>query len=104
VATLDAEEFIIATDQGIFHKMQEAAPSKRLLEAPTSGRGATCRSCAHCPWMAMNGLKKLAAVLRTGANEIRIPADIVERAVVPIKRLLDFAEQRGRVVYGDSDA
>lgn len=104
VVTLDAEAFIVATDQGIFHKMEQAAPHKRLMEAPTSGRAATCRSCAHCPWMAMNGLRKLASVLDTGANEIKLPADIRERAFKPIKRLLDFSETRGRVVYGDNDS
>jgi quinolinate synthase len=47
---------IVATDRGIFYKMQQAVPDKELFEAPTAGEGATCRSCAHCPWMAMNEL------------------------------------------------
>ncbi|UCE89197.1 MAG: quinolinate synthase NadA, partial [Pseudomonadota bacterium] len=51
--------FIVATDRGIFYKMQQAAPHKTFLEAPTAGAGATCVSCAHCPWMAMNDLRKL---------------------------------------------
>ncbi|HBO91807.1 MAG TPA: quinolinate synthase, partial [Gammaproteobacteria bacterium] len=46
------ETFIVATDRGIFYKMKQMAPEKRFLEAPTGGNGATCRSCAHCPWMA----------------------------------------------------
>jgi quinolinate synthase len=101
---LDADTFIVATDRGIFHKMREAAPGKRFLEAPTGGRSATCVSCAHCPWMAMNGLRKLAHVLETGANEILIDEDIRRRAVRPIERLLDFARQRGKVVLGNNDA
>ncbi len=63
VQTLPNDTFIIATDRGIFHKMHEMAPNKKLLEAPTAGEGATCESCAHCPWMAMNGLGNLVAVL-----------------------------------------
>jgi len=104
VKTMSAQRFIVATDRGIFYKMQQAAPHKQLIEAPTAGNGATCRSCAHCPWMAMNGLRKLAAALRTGANEVHVPADIAARAVVPIKRLLEFSAQRQRVVYGNNDA
>ncbi len=104
VRTLPARQFIVATDAGIFYKMQQAAPDKELIEAPTAGRSATCRSCAHCPWMAMNGLRKLAAALRTGGNEVLVPADIARRAVVPIKRLLDFSAAHQQVVYGNNDA
>ena len=67
---LPVEKLIVATDRGIFYKMQQAAPGKTLIEAPTAGTGATCRSCGHCPWMAMNGLRKVAASLRSGANEV----------------------------------
>jgi quinolinate synthase len=103
VRTLPNREFIVATDNGIFHKMREVAPGKILLEAPTAGAGATCQSCAHCPWMAMNGLKKLAAVLEHGGNEIRIEESIRARAAVSIQRMLDFAaaEKAGRIQLGD---
>ena len=92
---LDAREFIIATDKGIFHKMQELAPDKVFLEAPTAGISATCRSCAHCPWMAMNTLRKLVHVLETGSNEIQVDADTTRRAQVAIQRLLDFTRDQG---------
>ena len=101
---LDARKFIVATDRGIFHKMREAAPGKLFLEAPVAGKSATCVSCAHCPWMAMNGLRKLAYVLATGANEILLDEEIRVRAVRPIQRLLDFAKMRGKVVLGNNDA
>jgi len=96
-------EFIVATDNGIFHKMRVAAPGKIFIEAPTAGEGATCTSCAHCPWMAMNGLKKLAAVLEAGGNEIRIEESIRARAAISIQKMLDFAaaEQAGRIQLGD---
>ncbi len=83
--------FIVATDNGIFHKMRQAAPGRLLLEAPTAGVGATCRSCAHCPWMAMNGLRSLLHILETGENEIHIQPDLIQPASAAIQRLLDFA-------------
>ena len=90
--SLAATEFIVATDKGIFHKMKAAAPGKVFIEAPTAGNSATCKSCAHCPWMAMNGLSNLAEVLATGRNEVHIDADISRRAKLSIGRMLDFAK------------
>jgi len=103
VRTLPNPEFIVATDNGIFHKMHAAAPGKLLLEAPTAGDGATCISCAHCPWMAMNGLRKLAAVLEHGGNEIHIEESIRARARLSIQKMLDFAaaEKAGTIQLGD---
>ena len=101
---LDADTFIVATDRGIFYKLQQAAPDKTFIEAPTAGRGASCKSCGHCPWMAMNSLTKLLATLKSGANEIFVDADVIERARIPIERLLDFAARRQQVIYGNSDA
>ena len=103
VRTLPNPEFIVATDNGIFHKMHAAAPGKVLLEAPTAGEGATCTSCAHCPWMAMNGLRKLADVLETGGNEIHIEESIRARARLSIQKMLDFAaaEKAGTIQLGD---
>jgi quinolinate synthase len=96
VQDLPNPEFIVATDNGIFHKMHSAAPGKLLLEAPTAGEGATCTSCAHCPWMAMNGLQKLVQVLETGTNEIHVDEAIRMKAVRSIQRMLDFADQERR--------
>ena len=90
--TLNATEFIVATDGGIFHKMKAAAPGKLFIEAPTAGNSASCKSCAHCPWMAMNGLANLAEILTTGKNEVHIDADISRRAKRSIERMLDFAK------------
>ena len=91
---MDAQRFIVATDRGIFHKMKQVAPGKILMEAPTAGEGATCESCAHCPWMAMNGLGNLVDVLETGRNEILIDEPVRRRALIPVKRLLEFASTR----------
>jgi quinolinate synthase len=103
VKHLPNPEFIVATDNGIFHKMHAAAPGKLLLEAPTAGEGATCQSCAHCPWMAMNGLRNLASVLEMGANEIHIEESVRAQARLSIQRMLDFAaaEKAGHIQLGD---
>ncbi len=89
--TLPNPDFIVATDRGIFYKMRQAAPGKNFIEAPTAGSGATCRSCAHCPWMAMNELENLAAVLERGDQEIRVDAQLREQALLPLQRMLDFS-------------
>ncbi len=104
VQKLPAKKFIVATDNGLFHKMKQVAPDKIFLEAPTAGKGATCVSCAHCPWMAMNGLRNLAQTLETASNEIIIDEAVRQRAVQPIRRLLEFAKQRKQVVLGNNDA
>lgn len=91
VKKMDNREFIVATDAGIFNKMRQVAPGKVLLEAPTVGEGATCQSCANCPWMGMNSLQNLAEVLETGNQEIKISPELAEKARIPIKRMLDFA-------------
>ncbi len=86
-------ELIVATDRGIFYKMQQACPEKVLLEAPTAGEGATCRSCAHCPWMAMNGLEAIATALeqpQASHHSIEVDGAIRERALVPLNRMLEF--------------
>ena len=90
VVESDAPEFIVATDNGILHRMRQLAPNKVLLEAPTSGNSATCKSCAHCPWMAMNGLADVARVLETGANAVHVEPALIPRARQPIDRMLAF--------------
>jgi len=93
VTTLSNKEFIVATDSGIFNKMRQLAPDKVFLEAPTVGEGATCQSCASCPWMGMNSLQNLAEVLETGKNEIQVSPELAVKARIPIQRMLDFAEK-----------
>jgi quinolinate synthase len=90
VIELDAPEFIVATDSGMFHRMAQAAPGKRLIEAPTAGRSATCKSCAHCPWMAMNSLQGLIDCLENGSGEIHVDEPIRADALGCITRMLDF--------------
>jgi len=101
--SLDANEFIVATDNGILHKMRQAAPSKVFIEAPTAGNSATCKSCAHCPWMAMNSLQNLADVLESGRNTISVDEAIRSKAVTCIDRMLDFAAARKANVRPSAD-
>jgi len=103
VKTLPATKFIVATDNGILYKMQQAAPEKTLIVAPTAGNSATCKSCAHCPWMAMNGLRNLAAVLETGSNEVQVDANIGVAAKTCIDRMLKFAADKKANVRPSSD-
>jgi quinolinate synthase len=94
--TLPNQELIVATDRGIFYKMQQAVPHKLLIEAPTAGEGATCRSCAHCPWMAMNELDAILKVLQDGDEEIFVDIALAEQAKRPLDRMLDFSAQLKR--------
>ena len=88
--TMDAQEFIVATDNGMMHKLRTLNPGKTFYEAPTAGNSATCKSCAHCPWMAMNGLADVARVLETGANAVQVDPALIPRARQPIDRMLAF--------------
>jgi len=100
---LDADEFIVATDNGMLHKLKMLMPEKRFIEAPTAGAGAACKSCAHCPWMAMNGLANLAEALETCSNEIHVDPEIGRLAYRPIDRMLAFAERRNANVRASGD-
>ena len=88
--TFDAKEFIVATDNGMLHKLRTLNPGKTFIEAPTAGNSATCKSCAHCPWMAMNGLAAVAQVLEQGTNQIHVDVGLIDRARLPIDRMLAF--------------
>lgn len=99
-----AKKFIVATDTGLLHKMQQTAPDKTFIAAPTSGKSATCKSCAHCPWMAMNSLKKIVQCLTEKTNVININAKTGKQAYIPIQRLLDFAAKNQQQIFGNNDA
>jgi quinolinate synthase len=101
--TLPNKMFIVATDKGIFYKMQQQMPDRIFIEAPTGGNGATCRSCAHCPWMAMNGLKAIEDALTDAAgHEIFVDETIRKQALVPLNRMLNFAKELKMQVKGNA--
>ena len=102
---LGAREYIVATDGGIIHQMRKLMPDVTFIEAPTAGKGATCQSCAHCPWMAMNGLHNLLETLEGApGHEVFVDAEIARRARVPIERMLDFAKKALPTFQGSGDA
>ena len=94
---LTNDTFIVATDRGIFYKMQQMSPEKQFIEAPTAGQGATCQSCAHCPWMAMNTLDALLGCLERPSRQsvIEINSALRDKALVPLQRMLDFTACQG---------
>jgi quinolinate synthase len=100
-----ATEFVVATDGGIIHQMKKRLPEATFIEAPTAGKGATCQSCAHCPWMAMNGLHNLLATLEgEPGHEVFVDPEIGRRAQLPITRMLDFAREHLPTMKGSGDA
>ena len=87
---LPNKQLIVATDQGIFYKMQQSVPNKQLLIAPTGGSGASCRSCASCPWMGMNSLQNLLSCLEQGSNEVFVDATVATLAMQSLDRMMTF--------------
>ena len=87
-----ASTYIVGTDKGLMHRMRQLAPGKTLLEAPTAGTSATCKSCAHCPWMAMNAMQGVVACLETGHGEVLVPEPVRSQALGCIVRMLDFVK------------
>ncbi len=100
---LPNQHFIVATDKGIFYKMEQASPNKTFIAAPTGGNGATCRSCANCPWMGMNGLKSIADALESSVGkEIFVGDTLAKEATVSLDRMLNFAEEHKLKVKGNA--
>ena len=88
--TMDNDTFIVATDSGIFYKMKQSSPDKTFIEAPTSGQGATCRSCARCPWMSMNQLSMIDKSLFNKDCEITLDPEIIKQAQISLNRMVLF--------------
>jgi quinolinate synthase len=98
--TMPNPQFIVATDQGIFYKLKQLVPDKEFIIAPTAGSGASCMSCANCPWMAMNALDNLLDALENEVNEIHVDADTAVLAMKPLQRMLNFAKEIETEVKG----
>ena len=104
VRTLANKTFIVATDNQIFYKMRQIAPDKTFIDAPTGGVGATCNSCAHCPWMAMNSLQQLSKCLDENSSEVHVDTLLQVKAVRPLKRMLAFSQSLNVNVFGTGTA
>lgn len=88
----DATEFIVATESGILHKMQEAAPEKTFIPAPPDD--STC-ACNECNYMKLITLKKLYNCLKYEWPTVEVDAEVAKKAVRPIKRMLEISEKLG---------
>jgi quinolinate synthase len=91
---LSNEIFIVATESGILHKMHINSPDKQFIEAPTQGKGATCKSCARCPWMKQNTLVNLYDSLAQETNEIFVDEQVRIAALGSLDKMLEFTHRK----------
>lgn len=84
----DCDEFIVATESGILHEMQRKCPGKRFIPAPP--QDGTC-ACNDCAFMKLNTLEKLYDCLASGQPEVTVDPDIAEKALRPIRRMLELS-------------
>ena len=88
----EEKEFIVATESGILHKMQQACPQKVFIPAPPED--STC-ACNECNFMRMNTMEKLYQCLLNETPEILVDKEIAEKAVKPIQRMLEISARLG---------
>ncbi|MCA8943648.1 MAG: quinolinate synthase NadA [Planctomycetes bacterium] len=84
----DAKTFIIGTEAGIIYTMQQAAPDKELIRAPVNEGGQGCEACGECPYMKLNTLEKIYQTLRDLEPRIEMSDELLERARLPLERML----------------
>lgn len=84
------QEYIIATEAGILHKMAQEVPHKSLIPAP-SHENNTC-ACSECPYMRLNTMEKLYLCLKYEKPEILVPEDVRMKALLPIQRMLEISK------------
>ncbi len=82
-------EFLVATESGILHEMKKKCPDKTFIPVPPDEPGCACNECSY---MRLNTLEKVYACLRDGQPEIQVSADIAEKAVKPIQRMLEMSK------------
>ena len=87
-----AKKFIVATESGILHEMKKSNPDKTFIPAPPND--STC-ACNECNFMRLNTMKKLYLTLKYELPEIKVDKDIADRAVLPIKKMLDISSKLG---------
>ena len=86
------KEYIVATESGILHEMQKKCPQTKFIPAPPND--STC-ACNECNFMRLNTLEKLYNCLKDESPEIKVDAEIAEKAVKPIKRMLEISAKLG---------
>lgn len=86
------KEFIVATESGILHEMQKRCPDKTFIPAPPADSTCACNDCAY---MKLNTLEKLRDCLRDGKPEMNVDPSVAEKAIRPIKKMLEISERLG---------
>ncbi len=84
------EKFIVATEAGILHKMQQEMPYTELVPAPAVEDN-TC-ACSECHFMKMNTMQKLYDCLLNESPQIEVPEDVRKEALLPIERMLELSK------------
>jgi quinolinate synthase len=84
-----SKKYIVATETGILHQMKKDSPEKEFIIVPTDE---TC-SCNDCPYMKLNTLQKLYLCLKNETPEISLTEEVIEKAKIPIKRMLDISKK-----------
>jgi quinolinate synthase len=85
----DNKKFIVATESGILHQMTKACPDKIFIPAPSVD--STC-GCNDCSYMKLNSMQKLYICLKYEQPEVTLPKDVIEKARIPIQRMLDISK------------
>ncbi len=88
----DERQFIIATESGILHEMRKACPNVEFLPVPPEVTEGVGCSCNECEYMRMNTLEKLYTCLRDESNEVFVPQEIADKAVLPIRKMLEMSK------------
>jgi quinolinate synthase len=83
-------EFIVATEDGIFHEMKKARPDVTLIQAPAEG---SC-ACNQCPYMKMNSLEKIRSALLKLDPQVNVPEEFMQSGRVPLDRMMAITEGR----------
>ncbi len=93
----DARQFVIVTESGIIHRLQKECPGKEFICAPTfdvmKAPTDNCR-CSECKYMKMNTLQKVRDCMARLARRIELPAEVIERARLPIERMLEISAKK----------
>lgn len=88
----EQHDFIVVTESGILHEMRKACPQANLIPVPPEMTEGVGCSCNECEYMRQNTLEKLLACLQNETNEVRVPAEIAEKAIIPIQKMLDWSK------------
>jgi len=89
----DCQEFIVVTESGILHEMKQQAPNKTFIPVPPEAtEGSVGCSCNECAYMRLNTLEKLYNCLKNEAPQIEVDSNIIERAKLPIDRMLELSK------------